>query len=84
MFQTCPNCPFRLKSKRDAVRILSHLMEVATLHETEDGETVIQAKLSLEQTIKLCGWGAESEDCECTSDLEVDAIEVESQFEVAQ
>lgn len=59
-------------------------MEVATLHETEDGETVIQAKLNLEETMKLCGWGAESEDCECTSGLEADTIEVESQFGAAE
>ena len=84
MFKSCPNCPFRLKSKGDAVRILSHLMEVATLHEAEDGGTVIQAKLNLEHVMKLCTWGSECVDCEDNCDCEADKIEAESQFEAAQ
>lgn len=66
------------------MRILRDLIDVAELHELEGGGTLIQAKLSLDQVLKLCVWGAECEDCEDSGDAEADAIEVEAQFEISK
>lgn len=65
----CASCAYRQKTQSEALELLRNIVKVAHLRSVNGG-TLMEAKLTHEEVVRLCMWEAGCEDCEASQDLE--------------
>ena len=78
----CANCAIGITSRIEALDLLRTIVATAHIRRLPDGSSLIEARLTDSQELRLCVFESACGDCEDGYDEEANALEPEAQHDV--